>query len=61
MGENVSGWLERFGASDAQEEEVVDQGPAFRALLGEQKREPAPAEAAVPRQPRERRPRQPTR
>jgi hypothetical protein len=54
----MNGWLERFGASDAEEEEVVDLNGAFRALLGE-KKSPSPKAADTPAtpQPRERHPR----
>jgi hypothetical protein len=38
--ENVNGWLQRFGVLDAEEEEVIDQGPEYRALLGEQASNP---------------------
>jgi hypothetical protein len=36
VGASVSMWLQRFAAFDAQEEEVIDQSSAYRALLGEQ-------------------------
>ena len=59
MSDKVGGWLERFGASDAEEEEVIDQGPAFRALLREKPREPKAADTPATPQPRQRHPRQP--
>jgi hypothetical protein len=57
----MNGWLERFGASDAEEEEVVDLNPAFRALLGERASEPTGKDARPPVQARERKPRPPAR
>jgi hypothetical protein len=61
VGANVNVWLQRFGAFDAQEEEVIDQGPAYRALLREQTHDHAAADAPATSQPRERNLRQPAR
>lgn len=36
MGEDMNGWLERFGVSDAKEEEAIDQSPEYGALWREQ-------------------------
>ncbi len=43
-------WLQRFAAFDALEEEVIDQGPAYRALMGEQAHE-TPVAGAPPAAP----------
>ena len=51
---NVNVWLQRFGAFDSQEEEVIDQSPAYRALLRGEAREKAAADSAAAKQHRER-------
>ncbi len=56
---NVNVWLQRFGAFDSQEEEVIDQSHAYRALLRGQAREPAVADASAAKQQRERNLRKP--
>jgi len=69
---NVNAWLQRFAALDAQEEEGIDQGARYRALMREQKHDPVqahepaqphepvvPAEASAAAQARERKLRQP--
>lgn len=58
MGASVNVWLQRFAAFDAQEEEVVDQSPAYRALLGEQAHEEV-ADASATKQANERKVRKP--
>jgi hypothetical protein len=40
-------WLQRFAAFDAQEEEVIDQSPAYRALLQEQAHDQGVADASA--------------
>ncbi len=45
---SVEQWLERFRELDAEEEEDIDQGPGYRALLGGQGVAPWPASGAEP-------------
>ncbi len=59
MGANVTTWLQRFAAFDGQEEEVIDQGPEYRALLRDQTHKPAVADASASAQAHERKSRQP--
>ena len=54
VGASVNTWLQRFAAFDAQEEEVIDQSPAYRALLGEQAHDATGADAPAAPQPNER-------
>ena len=55
MGASVNMWLQRFAAFDAQEEEVIDQSSAYRALLREQAHDQAGADGLPAAQPTERR------
>jgi hypothetical protein len=57
VGASIDTWLQRFAASDAQEEEVIDQSSAYRALLGEKTPDPEVADKAP--QPTQRRLRKP--
>jgi len=41
MKKDVGPWVQRFGALDAQEEEVVDDSAHYRALLGRESEEKA--------------------
>jgi len=52
-------WLQRFAAFDAQEEEVIDQSSAYRALLREQAHEQGVADASAAKQANERKLRKP--
>jgi hypothetical protein len=47
VGTSVNMWLQRFAAFDAQEEEVIDQSPAYRALLQEQAHDQGVADASA--------------
>jgi hypothetical protein len=40
VGEDMNGWLERFGLLDAEEEEAIDQSPEYSALLREETSNP---------------------
>ena len=40
MGADVNRWLERFRILDAEDEEVIDQSPEYRALMGDQTLKP---------------------
>jgi hypothetical protein len=51
---SVNVWLQRFAAFDAQEEEVIDQSSAYRALLREQAHEQGVADASAAKQASER-------
>jgi hypothetical protein len=54
VGSGVNIWLQRFAAFDAQEEDVIDQSPAYRALLQEQAHDQGVADASVATQANER-------
>jgi hypothetical protein len=47
-------WLQRFAAFDAEEEEVIDQNPAYRALLQDQAHDQGVADASAATQANER-------
>ena len=55
VGASVIMWLQRFAAFDAQEEEVIDQSSAYRALLREQTHDQAGPDGAPATQLTERR------
>jgi hypothetical protein len=59
VGATVNVWLQRFAAFDAQEEEVIDQSSAYRALLREQAHEQGVADASAAKQASERKLRKP--
>ncbi len=52
-------WLQRFAAFDAEEEEVIDQSPAYRALLREQAHDQGAADASAAMKANERKLRKP--
>ena len=51
--DSIDSWLKRFGASDAQEEEPIDDTAGYRALLRQgSDSTPGPGRSTVPGQPR---------
>jgi len=59
VGASVNMWLQRFAAFDAEEEEVIDQSSAYRALLRDQAHDHGAADASSAVKPSERKLRKP--